>query len=79
MKKFFDVTVSIFLLVILLPVMLVISATILFKIGRRIVFSQERPGYKEKIFTIYKFRTMKNITNEDSNLLDDELRITSFG
>ncbi|MBT7952333.1 MAG: hypothetical protein HN764_11955 [Gammaproteobacteria bacterium] len=79
MKKFFDVTVSIFLLVILLPVMLVISATILFKIGSTIVFSQERPGYKEKIFTIYKFRTMKNITNEDSNLLDDELRITSFG
>jgi undecaprenyl phosphate N,N'-diacetylbacillosamine 1-phosphate transferase len=67
------------MLIILSPILLITALLIYFKIGRPILFTQERPGLNEKIFKIYKFRTMSNETNEDGNLLPDEKRLKSIG
>jgi undecaprenyl phosphate N,N'-diacetylbacillosamine 1-phosphate transferase len=52
---------------------------ILIKIGRPILFKQQRPGYKEKIFTLYKFRTMSNNIDKHGSLLSDSKRLSKFG
>ncbi|WP_279006566.1 sugar transferase, partial [Thomasclavelia cocleata] len=49
------------------------------KLGSPVIFTQERPGKNEKIFKMYKFRTMTNETDEKGNLLSDEIRLTKFG
>ena len=49
------------------------------KFGNPIFFIQERPGYKNKIFNIYKFRTMHNIKDSEGNLMPDKLRLDKFG
>ena len=59
--------------------MCLIAAVIRFKLGSRIIFSQERPGLNEKIFTIYKFRTMTDVKDENGDLLPDGIRLTKFG
>ena len=74
-----DISLSVFLLITLFPLMLLISIIILIKMGRPIFFYQRRPGYKKKIFTIIKFRTMNNFTNEHGILLNDSKRITKIG
>lgn len=49
------------------------------KLGSPIIFKQERPGLNEKIFTLYKFRTMTDKKDENGNLLPDDVRLTKFG
>lgn len=49
------------------------------KLGSPVLFSQERPGKDEKVFKLYKFRTMTDEKDKDGNLLPDEIRITKFG
>ena len=78
-KRIMDISLSVFLLITLFPLMLLISIIILIKMGRPIFFYQRRPGYKKKIFTIIKFRTMNNFTNEHGILLNDSKRITKIG
>ena len=73
-KRLLDFIFSIVLLLILFPIMAIISACVLTKMGRPIFFKQKRPGKNKKIFILYKFRTM--IQNKE---LSDEERITSFG
>ena len=58
---------------------IIISFLILIKMGRPILFRQQRPGYKEKIFGIYKFRTMTNDKDKSGNLLPDEQRLVGIG
>ena len=74
-----DISLSVLLLITLFPLMLLISIIILIKMGRPIFFYQSRPGYRKKIFTIIKFRTMNNFTNEHGILLNDSKRITKEG
>lgn len=78
-KNIFDFLLSFILILILLPFMCLIAAVIRFKLGSRIIFSQERPGLNEKIFTIYKFRTMTDVKDENGDLLPDGIRLTKFG
>lgn len=66
-------------IVVLSPVMLVTATLVRTKLGSPIIFKQERPGLNGKIFTLYKFRTMTDKTDENGNLLPDEIRLTSFG
>lgn len=66
-------------IIILLPVYLIIAVFVRIKLGSPILFIQERPGLNEKIFKIYKFRTMLSTTNENGELLSDDQRLTSFG
>ncbi|MBR1413915.1 MAG: sugar transferase [Bacilli bacterium] len=78
-KRILDITFSLIALILLLPVYIIIAILMLVFIGRPILFKQERPGKDEKIFNIYKFRTMTNKKDKEGNLLPDELRHTKFG
>ena len=78
-KRVFDVVFSGGALVILSPVLAGTAVLVRIKLGKPVVFCQERPGKDEKIFKMYKFRTMTNTCDEEGNLLPDEKRLTPFG
>lgn len=78
-KRIIDFVVALIGLVILSPLILLISILIKINLGSPIIFKQERPGYKEKVFCVYKFRTMMNSTDEKGNVLADNLRLTKLG
>lgn len=78
-KRFLDIIFSFVLLVILSPVLLVIAIVVRSNLGSPVLFKQGRPGLNEKIFTIYKFRTMTGERDENGELLPNHLRLTRFG
>lgn len=78
-KRIFDFICSSVLIIFLFPLMIMIIGACLVFHGRPIIFSQERPGLKGRLFTIYKFRSMKDKKDSSGKLLPDELRITKFG
>lgn len=78
-KPLFDRLGALILLIFFAPVLIVVAICIFFTMGRPIVFAQKRPGYKENIFTIYKFRTMSDERDEHGELLDDALRLKGVG
>jgi lipopolysaccharide/colanic/teichoic acid biosynthesis glycosyltransferase len=78
-KNIIDRLLSSFLLIILSPFLLLISLLLIIKQKGKFIFTQDRPGYKAKIFKIYKFRTMNDIKDNDGLLLEDMQRITSLG
>ena len=78
-KRLFDLLVSVIALVILSPVMLIVALIVRIKLGAPVLFQQNRPGLHGKIFTIRKFRTMKNLLGPDGKPLPDELRLTRLG
>jgi lipopolysaccharide/colanic/teichoic acid biosynthesis glycosyltransferase len=78
-KRLFDVICSLLALIVLSPVLLVTAILVRFKLGSPVIFKQKRPGLHEKIFTLYKFRTMTNQRDEQGDLLPDEVRLTKFG
>lgn len=78
-KRFFDIILSLIAIIILSPVYLIISILVLIFMGWPILFKQPRPGKNEKIFNMYKFRTMTNKKDKDGNLLPDNQRLPKFG
>ena len=78
-KTLLDFLVALILLIIIGPFLLIISFMVYLKFGNPIFFIQERPGYKNKIFNIYKFRTMHNIKDSKGNYMPDKLRLDKFG
>lgn len=78
-KRFLDVVVSLFALIILSPVMVIVAILVRIKLGSPIIFKQERPGKDEKIFKLYKFRSMSDKKDENGKLLPDSERLTRFG
>jgi lipopolysaccharide/colanic/teichoic acid biosynthesis glycosyltransferase len=78
-KRIFDFFCSLLALIVLSPVLLVIAVLVRSKLGSPVIFKQKRPGLHEKIFTLYKFRTMTDQKDEQGNLLSDEIRLTKFG
>ncbi len=79
MKRVFDIVLASLLLLLLSPILLIVSLLILQKMGRPILFRQQRPGVNNRIFTIYKFRTMSDERDENGTLLSDEQRLHGFG
>ena len=81
MKRVFDFIISLFALIILSPLFLLISLTILIGDGKPVLFRQKRVGKNNELFTIYKFRTMKRGTeNVASGKLENaNAKITKFG
>ena len=79
LKNLFDKILALFLIILFSPIYIVVSLLIFFKMGSPILFRQKRPGYKEKIFGIYKFRTMTNEKEEFGNLLPDDKRLVGIG
>lgn len=78
-KRPLDFILSLIALIILSPVMIVVAILVRIKLGGPVLFKQDRSGKNEKIFKMYKFRTMTNKTDNEGNLLPDEIRLTKFG
>ena len=78
-KRLLDFTLSLAALLVLWPVLLAVAVLVRCKLGSPVIFRQERPGKDEKIFTLYKFRTMTDARDADGNLLPDAVRLTKFG
>ncbi|WP_448668178.1 sugar transferase [Aerococcus viridans] len=78
-KRFLDLVISGVALILLSPVFLVIAILVRTKLGSPIFFSQSRPGKNEKIFKMYKFRSMTDDKDENGNLLPDDKRLPAFG
>ena len=78
-KRFFDIVLSLTALIVLSPVLLVVAVLVRVKLGSPVIFRQERPGKDEKIFRLYKFRSMTDARDENGELLPDEVRLTKFG
>ena len=78
-KRFFDFILSLIAIIMLSPVYLIVIVLVRIKLGSPVFFTQKRPGKDEKIFKMYKFRTMTNEVDENGNLLPDDKRLTKFG
>lgn len=78
-KRFLDLTVSLISICVLFPVLLLVAVLVRVKLGKPVIFTQYRPGLNEKIFKLYKFRTMTNKQDSKGELLPDEVRLTEFG
>jgi len=79
MKRLFDFCVAICALLILSPLLLLVALLVRLSLGAPILFRQDRPGFKGKLFTCIKFRTMTNACNATGELLPDSRRLTAFG
>ena len=84
-KRLIDIIASLFVLILFCWLYAIIAVLVRIKLGSPILFKQNRPGKidpktgKEKIFRLYKFRTMTDERDENGELLPDEVRLTSFG
>lgn len=78
-KRILDITLSGAAIIVLSPVMGVTAILVKKKLGSPVIFKQKRPGKDEKIFTMYKFRTMTDARDEKGELLPDSVRLTTFG
>ena len=78
-KRGLDIILSGMALLVLSPVFLVVAVLVRVKLGSPVIFHQERPGYREKIFTLCKFRTMTDEKDAQGELLPDSVRLTAFG
>ena len=79
LKRFLDIIFSLLFIIILLPLYIILGILVLVFMGRPIIFKQKRPGKNEKIFNIYKFRTMTEQKDESGKLLPDQLRTSKLG
>ena len=78
-KRLIDIVLSGCALVVLSPILLIVALLVRTKLGAPVIFKQKRPGLNEKIFEMYKFRTMTDEKDENGELMPDEVRLTSFG
>lgn len=78
-KRILDVLLSGCALVALSPVLLTVAVLVRTRLGSPVIFCQPRPGKDEKIFKMYKFRSMTDARDENGELLPDEVRLTRFG
>ncbi len=78
-KRLFDILLASLALILLSPVILIVSILVAAQLGFPILFRQDRPGYLGEIFTIYKFRTMREGKDSQGNTLPDSQRLTRSG
>ena len=78
-KRPMDFILSLIAIIVLSPVLLGVALLVRIKLGSPVLFKQKRPGLNEKIFTMYKFRTMTDERDENGELLPDSVRLTRFG
>lgn len=78
-KRPMDFILSLTAIVTLSPILLVVAILVRFKLGSPVLFKQERPGLNEKVFMMYKFRTMTDEKDENGEFLPDSVRLTKFG
>ena len=78
-KRLFDIILSLLVIVPFCWLYLILAILVRVKLGSPVLFKQPRPGKDEKIFNMYKFRTMTDERDENGNLMPDEVRLTPFG
>lgn len=78
-KRWMDFLLSLLAITVLSPIIAVVAVLVRVKLGSPVLFKQPRPGKDEKIFNMYKFRTMTDERDENGELLPDEVRLTKFG
>ena len=78
-KRPLDVICALLALTVFCWLYAIVAILVRIKLGSPVLFKQERPGKNEKIFKLYKFRTMTDEKDENGNLLPDEIRLTKFG
>lgn len=78
-KRPLDCFLAICAFVVLSPVIGITALLVRVKLGSPVLFRQDRPGRNEKVFKLFKFRTMTDQRNAQGSLLPDEVRLTSFG
>lgn len=78
-KRPMDFVLSLMAIIVLSPILIMVAILVRTKLGSPVIFKQKRPGLNEKIFTMYKFRTMTDERDSEGNLLADEVRLTRFG
>ena len=78
-KRIFDIFLALLLFIFMSPIFVIVGFFILIFMGKPIIFKQERPGLNGKLFTIFKFRTMNNSSDENGVLAQDSERITHLG
>ncbi len=78
-KRLLDILISVVILLLFFWLYIIVALLVRIKLGSPVLFKQPRPGKDEKIFNMYKFRTMTDERDEQGNLLPDEIRLTRFG
>lgn len=78
-KRLFDILCALAAIAVFWWLYVIVAVLVRVKLGSPVLFCQKRPGKNEKIFKLYKFRTMTDERDEDGNLLPDEVRLTKFG
>jgi len=78
-KRPIDFILSLLAIIFLSPILLIVALLVKIKLGSPVIFKQKRPGLHEKIFTLYKFRTMTEERDRYGELLPDSIRLTKFG
>ncbi len=78
-KRICDFAAALLVLILISPLFLFIALAIRITMGSPVLFRQRRPGFREKIFTLYKFRTMDERKDARGNLLPDQERLTGIG
>lgn len=78
-KRAIDILASLAALILLIPLLLILYLLVRINLGKPVFFKHQRPGKNEKIFTLYKFRSMTDERDSNGNLLPDEARLTKFG
>ncbi|MFS3928312.1 sugar transferase [Priestia flexa] len=78
-KRLLDIILSLIAIICLSIVFLIVAFLVRVKLGSPVLFKQQRPGMNEKIFLMYKFRTMTDARGKDGELLPDDVRLTKFG
>ena len=79
LKRPMDFILSLMAIIVLSPVLIIVGVLVRVKLGSPVLFKQKRPGLNEKIFTMYKFRTMTDEKDKNGELLPDSVRLTKFG
>lgn len=78
-KRIIDILLSLVVIVLFFWLYLIVAVLVRVKLGSPVIFRQPRPGKDEKVFNLYKFRTMTDARDKDGNLLPDEDRLPEFG
>lgn len=78
-KRLLDIICALLAIIVFCWLYIIVAVLVWIKLGRPVLFKQARPGKDEKIFNMYKFRTMTDARDENGNLLPDSVRLTKFG
>lgn len=78
-KRIVDIICSLIAIILLSWLFAIVAVLVKIKLGSPVIFTQARPGKDEKVFKLYKFRTMTDERDKDGNLLPDDVRLTEFG